>query len=391
MKNGFVQVFIVIYTLVLFLSADNAFASKTIITTDIDRVTKEHQEWLKDYNTPEMRNNIHAGYDTRYANLKSAVLSDLLISGKNLSFANLRKANLTNSILIGSNFTGADMFDAILIKARLSSANLTGTNLWSADLSRAILVDTELADSDFRKANMSRVVFQPNNLPIIKYIAQAKNLNEMTYWSNPQMLIELRRRFYEGGYSEQERAITHAINHTEFDSSDWESEDALEKIHDIWRYVFFNLPTKWGMYPGRALRILLLLIVLFTLPYVVALRLSMQAGIYLKWNNSHFPADKKNGTWNKYRQNKNHKDHEIERLQYKTYKAILTGFYFSLLSAFNIGFREINVGNWITRIQPHDYTLYATGWVRSVSGIQSLISVYLVAMWVLTYFGRPFG
>jgi len=25
-----------------------------------------------------------------------------------------------------------------------------------------------------------------------------------------------------------------------------------------------------------------------------------------------------------------------------------------------------------------------------VSGFQSLISVYLVAMWVLTYFGRPF-
>jgi hypothetical protein len=28
--------------------------------------------------------------------------------------------------------------------------------------------------------------------------------------------------------------------------------------------------------------------------------------------------------------------------------------------------------------------------VRVVSGAQSLISVYLVAMWVLTYFGRPF-
>ena len=64
--------------------------------------------------------------------------------------------------------------------------------------------------------------------------------------------------------------------------------------------------------------------------------------------------------------------------------------YFSLLSTFNLGFREINVGTWIARIQPQEYTLKATGWVRVVSGFQSLISIYLLALWVLTYFGRPF-
>jgi hypothetical protein len=36
------------------------------------------------------------------------------------------------------------------------------------------------------------------------------------------------------------------------------------------------------------------------------------------------------------------------------------------------------------------YALRATGWVRVVSGLQSLLSVYLLAMWALTYFGRPF-
>ena len=63
---------------------------------------------------------------------------------------------------------------------------------------------------------------------------------------------------------------------------------------------------------------------------------------------------------------------------------------FSLLSAVHIGWRDLNVGNWITRIQPRGYTLRATGWVRTVSGIQSLISVYLLALTILTYFGRPF-
>ena len=51
---------------------------------------------------------------------------------------------------------------------------------------------------------------------------------------------------------------------------------------------------------------------------------------------------------------------------------------------------NLNVGNWIARIQPREFTLRASGWVRMVSGIQSLISVYLLALSVLSYFGRPF-
>jgi len=73
-----------------------------------------------------------------------------------------------------------------------------------------------------------------------------------------------------------------------------------------------------------------------------------------------------------------------------TPRALGLGLFFSLLSAFQIGWRELNVGNWITRLQPREYTLRATGWVRVVSGAQSLLSVYLLALWVLTYFGRPF-
>jgi hypothetical protein len=65
-------------------------------------------------------------------------------------------------------------------------------------------------------------------------------------------------------------------------------------------------------------------------------------------------------------------------------------FYFSLLSAFHIGWRELNVGSWIARLQRKEYNLRATGWVRTVSGFQSLLSVYMLALWALSYFGRPF-
>jgi hypothetical protein len=64
-----------------------------------------------------------------------------------------------------------------------------------------------------------------------------------------------------------------------------------------------------------------------------------------------------------------------------------SAFYFSLLSAFHFGWRDLNVGSWLQRIQPREYGLRATGWVRVVSGLQSLLSVFLIALWAITYFG----
>jgi hypothetical protein len=63
---------------------------------------------------------------------------------------------------------------------------------------------------------------------------------------------------------------------------------------------------------------------------------------------------------------------------------------FSLISAFQIGWRELNVGNWIARLARFEYVLKPVGWTRTIAGIQSLVSLYLVAIWALTYFGRPF-
>jgi hypothetical protein len=34
--------------------------------------------------------------------------------------------------------------------------------------------------------------------------------------------------------------------------------------------------------------------------------------------------------------------------------------------------------------------LEPAGWVRVVSDLESLLSVYLLAIWALTYLGRPF-
>jgi hypothetical protein len=64
--------------------------------------------------------------------------------------------------------------------------------------------------------------------------------------------------------------------------------------------------------------------------------------------------------------------------------------FLSLVNAFNLGYREFSIGQWLRMLTKREYEVKATGWVRSLAGFQSLASVYLFALWILTYFGRPF-
>jgi hypothetical protein len=85
------------------------------------------------------------------------------------------------------------------------------------------------------------------------------------------------------------------------------------------------------------------------------------------------------------------KDAKVARVDARDpWDALRKAAWFSLLSSVNIGFEQFNPGDWLRRLQSREYTLQAVGWVRVVSGAQALISVYLLAMWALTQFGRPF-
>ncbi|MBU1318411.1 MAG: hypothetical protein KKG33_00755 [candidate division Zixibacteria bacterium] len=71
-------------------------------------------------------------------------------------------------------------------------------------------------------------------------------------------------------------------------------------------------------------------------------------------------------------------------------RLIWWAFFFSSVSAFNIGFRDVNFGRWLRLLTRKEFDLKATGWVRVVSGFQALSSVYLVGFWILSFAGTPF-
>jgi len=148
--------------------------------------------------------------------------------------------------------------------------------------------------------------------------------------------------------------------------------------------VGFEWTTAYGLHPERAVRWILLLTVIVTPVYMVAIRRpTVDSGIM--WI---LPAGRLDGTSGDPADEDKPKKQLIHTMGSRD--ALPVAVYFSLISAVNIGFEQFTPGDWIRRLQTREYSLEAVGWVRVVAGVQALLSVYLLAMWVLTQFGQPF-
>ena len=351
------------------IECQGKFDKRAPTQNDIEEVFKSHEKWIKSYRNP------YIGQGGEQANFCGADLRKLDLKNFNLNAANLRRSDLSDLDL-----TGKDLWTTLLEGADLRRANLTNTIAREAQMQHTILIETKLQGAKLGAANLTGAVYEPaaDGLPNIRDIAAARGLEFLTFRDNKSGLIELRKAFRNAGYREQERKITFAIKHTEQEMAPWP-----ERFFSL---ALFEWPSAWGLYPGRPLKILGTLMIICTLIYIVPLSSTKSArptnsAIYKIWapdrirtrtNGSSFEADFQ------------------EVLSIKIWKVPLVAFYFSVLSAFHFGWRDLNVGTWISRIQPQEYSLQATGWVRVVSGLQSLVSIYLLALWALVYFGRPF-
>ena len=165
-----------------------------------------------------------------------------------------------------------------------------------------------------------------------------------------------------------------------------------DRVEAAFQYVFFEVTCKYGMLPGLPLAIMGIFALIFSVPYLFVLlgkHRESRSDIWVGIDDESIRCNRERKR--RLRALRSMRPAPTWRARLRLVRrAVALALYFSILTAFRVGFREINVGNWITRMQCREYTLRATGWVRFVSGVQSLISVYLMALWLLTYFGRPF-
>ena len=355
---------------------------------DLDTILAQHKLWLDSHEKSGTKADLR-GADLRDAHLIGADLSHAVLAGAILRGATLGHAHLSLADLSGADLGHAHLSSADLSGADLSHAHLIGADLSLADLSHADLTDADLRDADLSgaglgDADLKEAVFEPKNLPTLEWIALAQDLELMTYDMNPGPLTQLRKQFQDAGYREQERAITYALNR--------EAANRDSPIERWFKRIAFDLTCQYGLTPGRPLRIVLWLWLFFSCVYALFMHRPGSSGIYFVGSRWSRGRSNTQGVQIRPRALRATKWWKVPFLWLRRESRVLrAALFFSLMSAFNIGFRDINFGRWLRMLTKREYDLKAVGWARTVSGFQSLLSVYLIALWVLTYFGRPFG
>ena len=296
----------------------------------------------------------------------------------------LKGLDLRKAKLAGANFYGSCLKETILSGVDLSAAILERTDLERADLEDVILDRAILSRTNFTNAyfagdrlSLKGTIYETEGIPFVFGLDQAADdLASLRSENSPEGLSRLRVILRNAGFQKADRAVTYAIERQRTEESGW-----LERT---FRVVLFEWPTQYGRYPGHALWALLYLWVGFSFIYAAIIflgseRMGVISKFYPKPDESvrYFHDDSRKAP--------------VEIPSRLPAPAFAWGAYFSLVTALHIGWRDINFGEWLMRMNPGEFTLRATNYVRTLTTIQSVISVYLVAMWVLTYFGRPFG
>jgi hypothetical protein len=341
-----------------------------------------------------------SGAELNKAILVGAELNEATLFGAELNEANLFGAKLNKAILVAAELNEADLslaelneanlFGAKLNKATLEEAKLNKANLSEAQLQEAIMISGSVAGAHLDHADLTAAHYAPNSPAPDGYVARIKGLQTVTFPYGEEVgLVQLRDLLQKAGLRDLERQATFAIENGRTNNSiaNWR-ENPKGAVDGVFRKVAFDFTTRYGLDPARPL-------------FIIVAIWALLIPVYL-WPIWRQPAYSKRGS-GIYRVSPKDRievrsDGEptldnparVERLHVRGISSLGWSAYFSLLSAFQIGFREFSVGTWLARAQPRIFALEATGWVRTMSGLQSLLSVYLLAMWLLTYFGRPF-
>lgn len=356
------------------------FKNSDLTKANLNNLTSPKGGWL----------NIGSGFPITLGKLNSP---RVIFEGANLRESLLVDADLHKSLLLNSNFLDADLTNANisesdLKKANLKGANLSGVNFQNSDLRHSKLLNVKLENADLGNANVGFALYEPLTSPKKSTVSNISGVSDMQFGKNGQSgIVLLRSVFREFGLRQLEREATYAIEH-QINIQRRESNDLFRNIEGYLNYTFFELTCKYGLEPSRLWILIILFILLFTFVYSAVI-------VWQYWLKGDNLYNSTNGIWMVWPEDRISMPSDPEegvnqRLVKDGWRTFFFGFYFSLLSAFHIGWRDLNVGSWLSRMQGREYGLRATGWIRTISGLQSLFSIYCLALWVLVYFGSPF-
>lgn len=300
-----------------------------------------------------------------------------------------------------ADFRGASLVGADLRSANLEDVDLTGADLTRADLTFARLARTNLQGACLREtklgyADLDFALFEPECSPDIHNLETTLSLDHLKCQSSCTSLFELRKQFNDLGMVHQGRQLSAALSRVRVSWMwSWCKDSPIRQYQQCINFVFMVVCVDWttgyGLYPQRAILIFEGLWLACSIVYAWFIHTSSRSGLVLIVR-------------------RNRKDRERTRLhrirplllpqtdRWKTslflvrreYRVLRLAMFFSLMNAFNFGFREINFGRWLRSLTRREYDIKAVGWARVVAGWQSLLSICLLALYLLTGFAGVF-
>jgi hypothetical protein len=348
--------------------------------------------------------------------LADANFNDLRFNGHTfMRFLDFKRSTFVGASLcgvvanMGVDFTDADFRGASLVSATFTNALFVRTKLIDTDMTDAVLYGTDL----------SGAIFEPSDLPTPKSFALAKNIEHVTYFNNPAPLNLMKKKLEEAGFGDEARKVTFALNETEdarlihscMPPDDREialivrgvasprTANRQDCIRYFGRKLLFEIPNLYGM--NRARPFLWLGVVWATscLIFWCFLQRDGKSGISIQLSRESSDGEARTRSW---RLLKRHRPTPRRRsgpgvnwgrLWFAVndqIRLLSAASFFSLTSITTLSFREWDLTRFLSLVLTRNYKLIGRGWVKRLAGAEALISLYLLAILVLSFFGLPF-
>jgi uncharacterized protein YjbI with pentapeptide repeats len=380
-----------------------------------------------DLNSADFTNVTLNGADLTLAVLTGADLGGAKADGTDFTTATLNSADLSGAKLTETHFEGANDATpgAVMPGLDLSGANLAGADFTGATLTRADLSTANLSGdaggADFSGADLEGAIYEPHQGTDLSMISKAFNLSTIQYKDDSQPIFSLRNAFRDGGFVQQERDVNEAYRNHKPDfavqlrpagqRSFGQELIFWGRIAKYWlSQAMFDWTCGWGAKPGKPLLIIAINALLCAPIYLFGMNFKLgRGGIYMVATSGPVAFD---GSKQRVVRIEVHPDSKAgsngeppKRWTPEWWDArrsaawkwigneargLKTALFFSLMSVFNIGYESFDAGQWIRALMGREFDLKARGWMRTLSGLQSLLGVGLLALAILSYFGHPF-
>jgi hypothetical protein len=250
-------------------------------------------------------------------------------------------------------------------------SNLSNRQYYMCPFKEVYFYGTNLSNSCFYNCYFfDYVYFEPATLPDIECISTCIGLDNLRYLRNPSALIQLKKEMLDKGFNEAAKKIEASLKRSEYLKSN--------RFTTALNYLLFDLTYAYGSDKGRPLLIYLYSILFFALIYW---------NLNGKFKDSTILIIKKQPPREYKRRiyfvntNMKIKKYILTEAQYLSNSLI-----FSFSKSLRLGFGIFDFSKWIQMMQVREYTFNETNYLRPITGVQSLISLFLIFLWISATF-----